>query len=192
MQIKKADISTREARTLFFQDGALDLIAGATLLNFGFDVLSQSASSSLFTWVPILLFSSLKNRNTLPRLTPYLKNASDKQLRPWTIIPSFGLALMLVLLGVTMLSDAFSLASLRFPLGFVIIALLSLVPAFWIGHRQFFIYAAVAAAAGLLTFFTGMPALFIFITAAVMLFFGGRAMMRFSREFVIEEEKNKK
>ncbi len=191
MQIKKADISTQEARALFFQDGALDLIAGATLLNFGFDVLSQSPSSSLFTWVPILLFSSLKNRNTLPRLTPYLKNASDKQLRIWTLIPSFGLALMLVLLGIIMLSDALSLADLRFALGFALIALLALVPALWVGQKQFFIYTAVAFAASLLSLFIAMPALFIFITAAVMLFFGGRAMMQFSREFVLDEEKDR-
>jgi len=188
MGTNNESLTPKQARTVFFQDGALDIIAGATLLNFGFDVLGGSTSSSLFTWFPILLFASVKNRNTLPRISSELKNISDKQLRIWTIIPTMVLALMLVLLGTIILSDTLALAELRYPLGFAVVVLLALIPVFWVNQKQFYIYAAVSFAAGLITFFISMPAIFFFVTAAVMLFFGGRMMMQFSRKYTQPEE----
>jgi len=194
----KTDLSIKQALHLFHQDGALDIIAGATLLNFGFDVLSNAESTSLLTWIPIILLTSIKNKNTLPKISTNLENITEKQLRNWTIIPSIALVLILVLLGILMLSDPLNLANVAFLsqrfnlsalLAFLLIAIACLVPALWIGLQRFFIYAGVAVVGGLVSFFI-LPAFWMmFATAAVMLFFGGRAMARFSREYVLPEEK---
>ena len=188
MNKKSPNTAVKEALYLFHQDGALDLIAGATLLNFGFDVLGGAEMTSLFTWIPILLYSSLKNKNTLPKLTPYLKNVSDKQLRLWTIIPSVGLILLLILLGIIMLSDGLNLGEMRTMAGFAFIALICLIPALWVGLKQYFIYAGVAFALGLLSLLFLPSAWSVFIIATLMLFFGGRMMMRFSRDYPQPEE----
>jgi hypothetical protein len=180
--------SVKEALNLFHQDGALDVIAGATLLNFGFDVLGGAETTSLFTWIPILLYSSLKNKNTLPKLTPFLKNVSDKQLRLWTIIPSVGLVLVLVLLGIIMLGDGLNLGDLRSLAGFTFITLACLVPAVWVGLKHYFIYAAAAFTAGLLSFLLIPPSWSVFILATFMLLFGGRMMVRFTRDYRLPEE----
>jgi hypothetical protein len=189
MNNNSPNTSVKEALHLFHQDGALDVIAGATLLNFGFDVLGGAETTSLFTWIPILLYSSLKNKNTLPKLTPYLKNVSDKQLRLWTVIPSVGLVLLLVLLGIIMLGDGLNLGDLRSMAGFAFVALACLVPALWVGLRHYFIYAAAAFAAGILSYLLIPPAWSVFIIAACMLFFGGRMMVRFTRHYPLPEEK---
>ena len=189
MNNKSPNLSVKEALYLFHQDGALDIIAGATLLNFGFDILGGKQTTSLFTWIPILLFSSLKNKNTLPKLTPYLNNVSDKQLRLWTIIPSVGLVLLLILLGFFMLSDGLNLGDFRPLASFTFIALACLLPALWLGLKQYFIYAAASFAAGFLSFLLVPPAWSVFIIAALMLFLGGRMMVQFTRDYPLPEEK---
>ena len=188
MNTNSPNPSVKEALNLFHQDGALDVIAGATLLNFGFDVLGGAETTSLFTWIPILLYSSLKNKNTLPKLTPFLKNISDKQLRLWTIIPSVGLVLVLVLLGIIMLGDGLNLGDLRSLAGFIFIALACLVPAVWVGLKHYFIYAAAAFTAGLLSYLLIPPSWSVFILATFMLLFGGRMMVRFTRDYRLPEE----
>lgn len=188
MNTNSPNPSVKKALNLFHQDGALDVIAGATLLNFGFDVLGGAETTSLFTWIPILLYSSLKNKNTLPKLTPFLKNISDKQLRLWTIIPSVGLVLVLVLLGIIMLGDGLNLGDLRSLAGFIFIALACLVPAVWVGLKHYFIYAAAAFTAGLLSYLLIPPSWSVFILATFMLLFGGRMMVRFTRDYRLPEE----
>lgn len=188
MNTNSPNPSVKKALNLFHQDGALDVIAGATLLNFGFDVLGGAETTSLFTWIPILLYSSLKNKNTLPKLTPFLKNVSDKQLRLWTIIPSVGLVLVLVLLGIIMLGDGLNLGDLRSLAGFIFIALACLVPAVWVGLKHYFIYAAAAFTAGLLSYLLIPPSWSVFILATFMLLFGGRMMVRFTRDYRLPEE----
>jgi hypothetical protein len=195
MEIKKSAQTLKEALFLFHQDGAVDVIAGATLLNFGFDVLGQAESTSLFTWIPILLLSSIKNKNTMPRLSPFLKEVSDRQLRTWTFVPSVMMILTLILLGILMLSDPLNLSQAVLPLagdlrsfvGFTILALILLVPAFWVGLKQFFIYSAVAFAIAIASFFVLPAAWGVFLTAAVMLVLGGRNMLRFTRQYPLPD-----
>jgi hypothetical protein len=199
MKKKAPALPVKEALHLFHQDGAVDIIAGATLLNFGFDVLSQSESTSLFTWVPILLLSSLKNKNTLPKLASYFGGVSENQLKRWTFVPALMMILTLVLLGMVMLTDPLKLAEADFlPIagdlksftGFMLIALVCLVPALWAGLKQFFVYSAVAFAGGVASFFFLPAAWSIFIVAAVMLALGERMMIRFSRQYTLPEEKD--
>ena len=195
MDQKNSNLSIKEALHLFHQDGALDIIAGATLLNFAFDVLNQGESTSLFTWVPILLYSSIKNKNTLPKISQYLKDVSDRQLRLWTVIPSVAFIITLVFLGIIMLGDPLNLAQVALPVtgdlkslaGFIFLALVLLIPAFWIDLKQFFFYSGVAFLAAIITFFFLPPAWSVFAIAAVMLFFGGRMMVLFSRQYTLPE-----
>ncbi len=198
MHKKNTHLSLTQALQLFHQDGAIDVIAGATLLNFGFDVLGQAESTSLFTWIPILLLTSLKNKNTLPKIKGYLENVTEKHLRRWTLVPSIIMVLSLVLLGIIMLGDPLDFANVSFLpasfdlsalLGFMVISIACLIPALWIKARQFYMYSAVAFAAGLVSFFFLAPAWSVFLTAVVMLFFGGRRMVHFSREYPLSEEK---
>ena len=196
MEIKKSAQTLKDTLYLFHQDGAVDVIAGATLLNFGFDVLGQAESTSLFTWIPILLLSSIKNKNTMPRISPFLKEVSDRQLKSWTFIPSVLMILTLILLGVLMLGDPLNLAQADFLslagdlksfVSFTILALVCLLPVFWAGLKQFFIYSAVAFAVAIASFFILPAAWGVFITAAAMLVLGGRNMLRFTRQYPLPD-----
>ena len=62
--------TVRKAFHLYNQDGIIDIIAAALMINFGLDLFNKSETTSIFTWVPILLISSLKNKVTDQRLSP--------------------------------------------------------------------------------------------------------------------------
>lgn len=197
MKEKKTDLSIKEALYLFHQDGVIDIIAGATLINFGFDVLNKAETTSLFTWIPILLLSSLKNKNTLPKLEEYIAVVSEKQKRKWTFIPAVGMIIALVILGIMMLGDPLHLSETAFLpvtgdlksfVGIILLALFCLVPAIWIPLKNFYIYSAVAFAAGIASFFILPDYAAIFITAGVMVVFGARMMIRFAREYTLIEK----
>jgi hypothetical protein len=69
MAIKKEKYLTRqEAMEIFHQDGVLEVVMGATLLNFGFDILNEMSFTSLFTYIPIVLMSAMKNQITISRI----------------------------------------------------------------------------------------------------------------------------
>lgn len=196
MEIKKSAQTLKDMLYLFHQDGAVDVIAGATLLNFGFDVLGQAESTSLFTWIPILLLSSIKNKNTMPRLSPFLNEVSDRQLKSWTFIPSVLMILTLILLGVMMLGDPLNLAQANFLplagdfkafLSFTILALICLLPVFWAGLKQFIIYSIVSFVIAIASFFILPAAWGVFVIAAVMLVLGGRNMLRFTRQYPLPD-----
>lgn len=197
MKEKKTDLSIKEALHLFHQDGVIDIIAGATLLNFGFDVLNKAETTSLFTWLPIILLSSLKNKNTFPKLEQYLAGVSEQQKRKWTFIPAVGMIVALVILGIIILGDPLHLSEAAFlPIagdlkslvGNFLLALFCLVPAIWIPLKNFYIYSAVAFAVGIASFFILPDYAAIFITAAVMILFGGRMMIRFTRKYPLIEK----
>ena len=66
---------------LYNQDGVIDIISAAVLLNFGLDLLKNSATASIFTWVPILLISSIKDKVTNSRLSPEDLGTDNKTIR---------------------------------------------------------------------------------------------------------------
>jgi hypothetical protein len=94
-----------EAMLLYHSDGVLDLITGAVLLNMGIDLLGTSKTTSLFTWIPILLYSSIKNRYSLPRIGYKALNANEKIAHSWTIQNAVGLAIALLALGTILVGD---------------------------------------------------------------------------------------
>ena len=197
-ELDKKTQTVKDALKLFHDDGVIDLIAGATLINFGFDVLNQSETTSLFTWVPILLISSLKNKTTLPRLGKAFVDANETHIRKWTFFPAAGMILVLVVLGIFVLSDPIKvkeMAVLPIPgnlhnlLSSFLLALSLLIPAFWVPLKRFFIYSGVAFAAGLASYFILPIYVSVFLTAAVMTGLGIRLMIKFSKEHPLQKEK---
>jgi len=188
----------KEALKLFHQDGFIDIIAGATLVNFGFDVLNSNETTSLFTWVPIILLSSMKNKTTIPRLGKERLGGDENRIKKWTFIPAAVMIILLVILGILTLGDPLGLKALQsrfLPgnlhafVGCLVIALSCLVPAFWIPEKRFFIYSAVAFAAGIASYFF-LPIHFsIFIIAAIMVALGLRCMVLFTRAYPLPELK---
>ena len=110
MAYKKKVLSPKvKALQLFHQDGIIDIISGAVLVNFGFDILNNKETTSLFTWVPIILFSSLKNKTTIPRLGYESLGGDERQIRRWTFYPAVGMVLVMMLLGIFILGDPLDL-----------------------------------------------------------------------------------
>lgn len=189
-----------EAMLLYHSDGGLDLIAGAILLNFGLDILNQTSATSLFTWIPILLISSLKNRFTLPRLGLKALKVNEKIARSWTVQTAVGLAIWLVIISTLILTDPFDMQAKLSVIGSgdirnLIMAvaggLLFAAAAWIIPLQRFYIYGAVLALSSLISYFVLPVYAPVFLTAAVMVVMGIRLTMKFGNTYP-DPDKDKK
>jgi hypothetical protein len=201
MTEKKNNISSKvKALQLFHQDGIIDIISGAVLINFGFDILNNNETTSLFTWIPIILLSSLKNKTTIPRLGYELLGGDEGQIKRWTFYPAAGMILALMLFGIFILDDPLYLQNsfiLPFSgnshnlLGSFILAAACFITGLLISLKRFYVYAAVALAAGLISYFF-LPIYFpFFLTAGVMIAYGARLMVTFMRAYPLNNDKRK-
>ena len=189
-----------EIMLLYHSDGGLDLIAGAVLLNLGLDVLNGTSATSLFTWIPILLISSLKNRFTLPRLGFKALKTNEKIARSWTIQTAVGMAIGLLILSTLILANPFGLHDTLGVIGqgdvrnlilAVVGGLMFAASAWIIPLKRFYIYGAIMAASALINYFFLPVYLPIFLTAAVMVVIGIRLTMQFSKDYPDPEENKK-
>jgi len=199
MAEKKNNIALKiKALQLFHQDGLIDIISGAVLLNFGLDILNKSETTSLYTWIPILLLSSLKNKTTIPRLGYDSLGGDKQQIKRWTFFPAAGMVFVMVVLGIFILGDRIDLRDaniLPIPgnfqnlIGSFILAAALFAAGLLIHLKRFYIYAAVALGAGLINYFF-LPIYFpFFFTAGVMLVNGVRLMITFTRAYPVNDER---
>jgi len=189
-----------EVMLLYHSDGAIDLIAGAVLLNLGLDLLNESPTTSLFTWIPILLFSSIKNRYSLPRIGYDALKANEKIVRSWTAQTAVGLAIALLLLGTLIVGDPLELAAkIDLPwqgsvagLTFAILGGLGAALAAWrIPLKRLYIYAGVLFFTGLISHFFLPLYAPVFVSALVMLVTGLRFTSAFNKKYPDPEKDSK-
>ena len=150
MAYKKKIISSKvKALQLFHQDGIIDIISGAVLVNFGFDILNNNETTSLFTWVPIILLSSMKRKITIPRLGYESLGGDEGQVKRWTFYPAAGMILALILFGIFILGDPLNLQNtliLPFPgnsqnlFGSLILAAVCFITGLLISLKRFYVY----------------------------------------------------
>lgn len=185
---------------LYHSDGALDIIAGTVLLNFGLDVLNGSEATSLFTWIPILLMSSIKFRFFLPRVGYDVLGADEGKFRNWTTLSAAGIAAAVLILSLTILNDPLNIQNmLRLPwegdyrcLVFGILGGLMLSATAWMtALRRFYLYAAAVLLASLISYFIIQVYVPVFFAAAILLFFGIRLMVQFMRQYPEPEKEDK-
>ncbi len=197
MAAKKNNVPSRiKALRLFHQDGIIDIISGAVLVNFGFDILNQSETTSLYTWIPVLLLSSLKNKTTLPRLGYESLGGDKNQIKRWTFYPAAGMVLAMVVLGIFTLGDRMDFQNtiiLPFPgnsknlISSSILASALFIAGYLISLKRFYVYAAVALGAGLISYLF-LPVYFpFFLTAGVMVAYGARLMITFMRAYPLDD-----
>jgi len=199
---KNKDIITRsEAARLFHQDGIIDIIAGAVLLNFGFDILNQSVTTSLFTFIPILLVNSMKRQITLQRLEAEGMDLDSAKFRRWTIYMTSGIVLMVIALGTLVLNGPLQtwyesgwIAQYN-PRSFaaaLIPGIFALAGALLIPLRRLYIYVGFSLFAGIISFFLLPPYFPTFAVAVLMITYGGWTMSKFMRANPIDEHKDQK
>ncbi len=185
-------IEREEAMQLYHSDGALDLIAGAVLMNLGLDLLNASPTTSLFTWIPILLFSSIKNRYSIPRIGYEALKADEKIVRSWTTQYAVGLAIALLALGTLIVGDPLELQTkISLPwqgnvlsLAFAILGGLGAGLAAWrIPLQRFYIYAGVMFLSGLISHFFLPLFVPVFISAVVLVVRGLQLTMAFNKQY---------
>jgi hypothetical protein len=184
---------------IYHQDGVLEIIIAAVLINFGFDILNKTSLTSLFTYIPILLLNSMKNQITISRIGYGAINADDKTVRNWNIYTAVGMVATLLAMGAALLLDVFHLrAAAVLPFGGdagnllvgAILALACLAGAYLIPLKRLNLYAVVIFAAGVSSFILKFnPAWLIFASGAGVLVVGIRMMRRFLRENTLPEVK---
>ena len=195
---KKVVSSKTKALQLFHQDGIIDIISGAVLMNFGFDILNNNETTSLFTWVPIILLSSLKSKTTIPRLGYESLGGDERQIKRWTFYPAVGMIIVLILLGTLILDDLLDLQNTfilpfsgdsRNLFGSIILAAACFITGLLISLKRFYVYGAVALIAGLISYFF-LPLYFpFFLTAGVMIIYGTRLMITFTRAYPLDDKR---
>ena len=199
MADKKKVVSSKiKALQLFHQDGIIDIISRAVLVNFVFDILNNNETTSLFTWVPIILISSLKSKTTIPRLGYESLGGDEGQIKRWTFYPAVGMILVLILLGTFILGDLLDLQNtLILPFsgnsktlfGSIILSAACFITGLLISLKRFYVYGAVALVAGLISFFF-LPIHFLFfITGGVMIVYGTRLMITFTRAYPLDDKR---
>ncbi len=181
-----------QALQLYHSDGALDIIIGALLLNLGLDILNEVSSASLLTWVPIFIFTSIKNRFSMPRLDSKNMSIDERKARYWTTQSVVGLAIGLLLTSMFTLGDPLDILSkITLPwdgdvhiLAFGLICAVGLLVAGWLTkYNRFNYYAAVVMGVSLICCFLLPTYAPVFISALVILIFGFRIMNAFTREY---------
>ena len=192
-----------KAIALFNQDGVIDIIGGVVLFNFGFDLINKSEATSLFTWIPILLIASIKNKITNQRLTLEQIGADSKKLRNWTFFSAAAMIFTLVLLGTMIMGDPFDishlpgLSSYGNALGLVgglLLALVCALAGVLTRLNRFYYYTAVAIIGGLVSYFI-LPTYFpFFLTCAVMVGYGLKLLVTFMKTYpeikIVEPDEN--
>lgn len=196
MMPTRKNLTRAEAMEIFHQDGVLEIVLGATLLNFGFDLLNGMTFSSLFTYVPIVLLSSMKNQITISRLGYDAFDADETSVRNWNLISAIGIVGVLVALSVFVLNDLLNVRPLipfaaagNLPALFtgVILAIGTLAAALLIPLKRFFLYAAAALGLGLLGFFFFPAQVTTFVFAGIILGNGIRLMVTFSKKYPLNK-----
>ena len=200
--MSKVELNKRdntETQQLYHSDGGLDLVLGTVLVNLGFDVLNGAASASLFSYIPIFILYSMKSRFTVTRLGLDRLGIDERTSNYWARQLTLWTAIGLIFLSIMTLGDPLSLQEkLNLPwagdigcLMFAVIGGVSLFLTAWkTTLKRFKIYAAVAFASGLISYFILPLYAPMFITAAVMVVPGVKLMMEFSRQYP-EPEKDK-
>lgn len=192
----KFALAREELMRIFHQDGIIEIITGAVLLNFGFDLLNQNSLTSLFTYIPIILLTSMKTQVTISRLGYDNFGGDKKKVRTWNLAVAAGLVVTLLLLSATVLDDPLKLrTTLSLPFGGdirnlfagTIMTLACLAAGFFIPLKRFFYYAPVAFAAGLIGFFFLQPHIPIFFCALAILAPGIQLMVKFTRAFPLNK-----
>jgi hypothetical protein len=192
----KLVLAREEMMRVFHQDGIIEIITGAVLLNFGFDLLNQNRITSLFTYIPIILLTSMKNQVTMSRLGLEPFGGDEKKVRYWNLSVAAGLVVMLLLLSTTILDDPLKLRSiLSLPFGGdignlfagAIIALACLAAGYFIPLKRFYYYAPVAFAAGLIGFFFLPVHIPVFFCALAILVPGIQLLVKFTRAYPLNK-----
>ena len=203
MKIGKIFESPRAAMLqIFHQDGIIDLIAGAVLLNFGFDLLNKSTMTSLFTYIPILLMTPMKNQMTIARLGYEPFGNNQKQVRKWMTVSAAGMVFTLILLGFLTLDNSSTLSiSLAETLGSnsriisaaTLLFAVSIAAALLIPLKRFLLYATAILLVSVISIIFSLPIhTMIFALSILMMAFGIRLMFKFSRSYPQEKPAGKK
>ena len=196
----KLVLAREEMMRIFHQDGIIEIITGAVLLNFGFDLLNEKSLTSLFTYLPIILLTSMKNQVTISRLGVD-QFGGEKKVRGWNLAVVAGLVAMLLFLSSTILEDMLGIrAAVSLPFGGdisylfagTIMALVCLAAGYFIPLKRFYYYALAAFAAGVISFFL-LPVekvhILIFFFAFAILVPGIRLMVKFTRAYPLNQIK---
>ncbi|HUV16006.1 MAG TPA: hypothetical protein VMW28_05530 [Pelolinea sp.] len=198
---KTIELTRAKAMEIFHQDGVLEIVAGAVLLNFGFDILNQGSMTSLFTYIPIVLMSSLKNQITIARIGLDSFNGDETKVRNWNLAAAVGMVITLVALSMIVLNDTLNIrAMINLPIGEelpsllagIILALGCLAAGLLIPLKRFLFYAAAALVIGVVSFFAFPAQVLAFVFAGVLLGNGARMMVKFSRAFPLKKDQEKK
>ena len=202
--MKESLFESQRARMMevFHQDGIVDLIGGAVLLNYGFDLLNNSAVGSLFTYIPILLMTPMKMQVTIARLGYGPFNNNERQVRQWVLGAAAVMVLTLLLLGVVILNEASPIAQwLHSVFGdfgahvgvALALAAASALSALLTPHKRFLLYTLVSLAAMAGALLLSQPVyVVVFSVAVVMMALGLRLMLRFTRAYPLAKDKGDK
>ncbi len=185
----------------YHQDGILDIIAGVVILNYGMDIGNQAVSTSLFTWLPILLLTSMKNRTTLPRMDLMGYSLDEKQVRKWNLILTVGIAATVVIMGLFSFSSAETMPDsiswlvsdankMLLPLG--VLTLMLSAAAFFLHLKRFYLYAGIAAISTLISSFFFPLHIPYYMISLAMIGYGLKLITSLIRQYPLpEEEKDK-
>jgi hypothetical protein len=194
---REKNLSRQEAMEIFHQDGVLEVVMGATLLNFGFDILNEMSFTSLFTYIPIVLMSAMKNQITISRIGFESFDGDENSVRNWNLITAAGMVLVLVALSMFVLNDTLQIRELislpstsHIPSLFtgLVLALGSLAGAVLIPLKRFYFYAAAALLIGVFGLFLFPAQVATFAIAGVLLGNGVRMMIQFSRKYPLKKD----
>lgn len=198
---KKKEMTRAEAMEVFHQDGILEIVFGAIMLNLGFDILNGASFTSLFTYIPIVLMSSMKNQITISRIGFEAFNGDEIKARNWNLYAAIGMVVTLISLSMFVLNDMLNVrAVISLPFGNhlpslfegVILALGCLAAGFLIPLKRFLLYAPVAFLIGVIGFFVFPSQAVAFVFAGVLLGNGARMMIKFSKAYPLKKDLEKK
>lgn len=182
----------------FHLDGIVDIVSGAVLLNFGLDVINQSTTTSFFTYLPIVLYNSIKNEVFFGRIAEEEFNVEEQRVRKWNFSILVGTIFTVVALGMLVLGNTIHIPSWlsggNAPalIAGVLISFACAIAAFFIPIRRFWVYALIALLTGILAFFSFPTYVPVFASALAMIVWGTRLMVQFTKDHPKEAETKEK
>ena len=184
----------------YHQDGILDLMAGAVVISFALDMLTNNIAFLMAGWLSIPLYFVLKQRVTIPRFGYVRFESQDRSKSKLLLLLGFGmLVLALFVAGIFLLDRQPDSASVQqllqryhmVPLSALLFALPALLAAIFLGLKRYYLYAFLAVALPFLAALIGIETyLPIFATGLTLLGYGLVLLIGFLKKYPNKQEVN--
>ena len=195
---KEFNTLRRKVYLTYHKDGILDLVAGSIVLGFGTFMMTDNIAFLMFGWFVMILYTSLKNRITIPRFGYVRFESEKKTFKKGVLSVGIGVLVVFLLFGLNFfVSKQPTSPEIQswikqyhmVPLSTMLFGLPALFGAIYLGQKRFYLYALLASGLPLLGAWLNIETYIpIQVTGVFILTFGIILLSSFLKRYPLNAE----